>query len=67
MEAQLAVRGIEVPPLLVIVALLAGEQIGGVAGVFLAVPVAAALKIILAEATSESRSSLPATAHEPDK
>ena len=59
--------GIEVPPLLVIVALLAGEQVGGVAGIFLAVPVAAALKILLVEATNASHSSLPANAHEPDK
>ena len=59
--------GIEVPPLLVIVALLAGEQVGGVAGIFLAVPVAAALKIILVEATNASNGSLPASALGPDK
>lgn len=41
--------GIEVSPLLVIVSLLAGEQVGGVAGIFLAVPVAAAVKIIVGE------------------
>jgi predicted PurR-regulated permease PerM len=41
--------GIEVPPLLVILVLLAGEQIGGVAGIFLAVPAVAALRIIADE------------------
>jgi len=43
--------GIEVPPLLVILGLLAGEQVGGTAGIFLAVPVIAAFKIILAQVT----------------
>jgi predicted PurR-regulated permease PerM len=43
--------GIEVPPLLVILALLAGEQVGGVAGIFLAVPLAAAMRIVFAEVT----------------
>lgn len=46
--------GIEVSPLLVIVALLAGEQVGGVAGIFLALPVAASLKIILAETATNA-------------
>jgi predicted PurR-regulated permease PerM len=41
---------VEVPPLLVILGLLAGEQLGGVAGLFLSVPVVAALKIILIRA-----------------
>jgi predicted PurR-regulated permease PerM len=39
-------EGLEVSPLFVIIGLLAGEQLGGVAGIFLAVPVIAALKII---------------------
>ena len=47
--------GMEVSPLLVIMALLAGEQAGGVAGIFLAVPVAAALKIILVEAATNAK------------
>jgi len=41
---------VEVPPLLVILGLLAGEQLGGVAGMFLSVPVVAALKIIVIRA-----------------
>jgi predicted PurR-regulated permease PerM len=39
-------KGLEVSPLLVIIGLLAGDQIGGVVGIFLAVPVMAAAKVI---------------------
>jgi predicted PurR-regulated permease PerM len=39
-------EGLEVSPLLVIIGLLAGDQLGGVAGIFLAVPALAALRII---------------------
>jgi predicted PurR-regulated permease PerM len=35
-----------VSPLLVIVGLLAGDQLGGVVGIFLAVPVMAAVKVV---------------------
>jgi predicted PurR-regulated permease PerM len=48
--------GIEVPPLLVILGLLAGEQAGGIAGIFLAVPVVAAVKIIYLQITANGRS-----------
>lgn len=41
---------VEVPPLLVILGLLAGGQLGGAAGMFLSVPVMAALKIIVIRA-----------------
>ncbi len=47
--------GIEVPPLLVILGLLAGEQVAGVAGIFLAVPVLAALRIIYLQLTVNAR------------
>lgn len=47
--------GIEVPPLLVILGLLAGEQAGGVVGIFLAVPVVAAVKIIYFQITANAR------------
>lgn len=40
-------EGVEVSPLLVIVGLLFGDEIGGVAGIFLSVPLMAALKIIV--------------------
>ncbi|MCC8400543.1 AI-2E family transporter [Paraburkholderia sp. MMS20-SJTN17] len=43
-------EGVEVSPFLVIVGLLAGDQLGGVAGIFLAVPVIAALKIVVSRA-----------------
>lgn len=39
-------EGVEVSPLMVIIGLLAGDQLGGVAGIFLSVPVMAAFKII---------------------
>lgn len=43
-------EGVEVSPLMVIVGLLAGDQLGGVAGIFLSVPVMAAVKIIFVRA-----------------
>jgi predicted PurR-regulated permease PerM len=39
-------RGIELPPLAVIVAVLAGAELGGIAGVFLAVPAAAIASVV---------------------
>lgn len=47
--------GVEVPPLLVLFGLLAGEEIGGVVGIFLSVPVLAAGKIIATSITREYR------------
>jgi predicted PurR-regulated permease PerM len=43
-------EGVEVSPFLVIVGLLAGDQLGGVAGIFLAVPVIAMLRIVIGRA-----------------
>ena len=40
-------EGVEVSPLLVIIGLLAGDELAGVAGIFLSVPVLAAIKIVL--------------------
>lgn len=45
-------EGVEVSPLLVIVGLLVGDQIGGVAGIFLSVPVMAAIKIVVIRASA---------------
>ena len=45
-------EGVEVSPLFVIIGLLVGDQIGGVAGIFLSVPVMAALKIIVTRASA---------------
>jgi predicted PurR-regulated permease PerM len=41
-------EGVEVHPVLVIVGILAGEQIGGVPGMFLAIPILAAAKLLIA-------------------
>jgi predicted PurR-regulated permease PerM len=48
-------EGVEVSPFLVIVGLLAGDQLGGVAGIFLSVPTMAALKIILVRARAAGK------------
>ena len=45
--------GVEVPPLLVLFGLLAGEEIGGVVGIFLSVPTLAAGKIIATQIAGE--------------
>ena len=48
-------EGVEVSPLLVIVGLLAGDEIAGVAGIFLSVPVLAGIKIILVRVRGAQR------------
>lgn len=48
-------EGVTVSPLLVLFGLLAGEEIGGVAGIFLSVPVLAALKIFVKRIAQEQR------------
>lgn len=53
-------EGVEVSPFLVIVGLLAGDQLGGVAGIFLAVPTIAMLKIIIGRARAFSASNAAA-------
>lgn len=50
-------EGVEVSPLLVIVGLLVGDEIGGVAGIFLSVPLMAAVKIIVGHAWAAHRAS----------
>lgn len=52
-------EGVEVSPLLVIVGLLVGEELGGVAGIFLSVPVMAAIKIILVRARASAKAQMP--------
>jgi predicted PurR-regulated permease PerM len=47
--------GVAVPPLLVLFGLLAGEEIGGVVGIFLSVPTLAATKIIAMQIAKELR------------
>lgn len=56
-------EGVEVSPLLVIIGLLVGEELGGVAGIFLSVPVMAAMKIIMVRARASVKAQeLPSTA-----
>lgn len=45
----------EISPLMVIVGLLAGEQLGGIAGIFLSIPTLAALKMLFIRARAYSR------------
>ncbi len=47
--------GVEVPPLLVLFGVLAGEQIAGVPGMFFSVPVIAILRVILVRIEREQR------------
>jgi predicted PurR-regulated permease PerM len=52
-------EGVEVSPVLVVFGLLAGDELAGVAGIFLSVPVLAAAKIVLHRVRSR-RETLPA-------
>jgi predicted PurR-regulated permease PerM len=51
-------EGVEVHPVLVILGLLAGEEIGGVAGMFLAIPLLAAAKVTMERIRGMSKSPL---------
>jgi predicted PurR-regulated permease PerM len=53
-------KNLEVKPLAVVFALMVGGQVGGVAGVYLAVPIVAVLRIVWLECFSAQNSS---TAH----
>ncbi|GAC1423205.1 MAG: hypothetical protein NVSMB6_24510 [Burkholderiaceae bacterium] len=57
-------EGVEVSPLLVIVGLLVGDKIAGVAGIFLSVPVMAALKIVISRAWVSQKASVIAVTEE---
>jgi predicted PurR-regulated permease PerM len=39
-------EGVDVPPILVVFGLLAGEELAGIAGIFLSVPFLAALRMV---------------------
>lgn len=54
-------EGVEVSPLLVIIGLLVGEELGGVAGIFLSVPVMAAIKIIVVRARASQQAREPSS------
>jgi len=53
-------RGIELPPGLVIFAILAGGELAGPVGMFLAVPVVAAARIIWRDSQEEAQAADPA-------
>ncbi len=57
-------EGVEVSPLMVILGLLAGDQLGGVAGIFLSVPVMAALKIVFTRASAAQKARRASEARE---
>jgi predicted PurR-regulated permease PerM len=46
LNPMLMSEGVEVSPLLIIVGLLAGDELAGVTGIFLSVPVLAAIKVL---------------------
>jgi predicted PurR-regulated permease PerM len=54
--------GVALPPLLILFGLLAGEELAGVAGIFLSVPVLAAAKIAILRISQERRLAAPAVA-----
>lgn len=58
-------EGIELHPLLVILGALAGEQVGGVMGMFLSVPVLAAARVLLVRIRKLQQTPFPAAAVAP--
>jgi predicted PurR-regulated permease PerM len=55
-------EGVEVSPLMVIIGLLAGEQLGGVVGIFLSVPVMAAARLVFLRVRDARAAEVAATA-----
>jgi predicted PurR-regulated permease PerM len=55
LSPQLMKRGVELHPLAVIFGVFAGGEIGGVAGIFLSVPVLALFRLVLKSATANVR------------
>ena len=60
LQPMLLGKGVELPPLVVIFAVLAGEQIGGIVGAFLAIPVAATLRVVLVRYRKQHPPVMPA-------
>jgi predicted PurR-regulated permease PerM len=50
-------EGVHVPPILVVFGLLAGDELAGVAGIFLSVPFLAAARIVIARVRTERAAS----------
>ena len=63
LQPHLMSSGVALHPLLVIFGVLAGEQIGGVAGMFLSIPVLAILRVIYVRILKARRSSALAGLH----
>lgn len=63
LQPHLMSSGVELHPLLVIFGVLAGEQIGGVAGMFLSIPVLAILRVIYVRILKARRQSVLAELH----
>ena len=59
-------EGVTVPPLMVLLGLVAGDEISGVVGVFLSVPVLAAAKIFVKRIAEEWQRKHPEMEHDPD-
>ncbi|MEO8628468.1 MAG: AI-2E family transporter [Betaproteobacteria bacterium] len=57
--------GVEISPLIVLFGLLAGEELAGVAGIFLSVPVLAAAKIVIFRITQVGAAQLPRYTRKP--
>jgi predicted PurR-regulated permease PerM len=57
LNPMLMSEGVEISPLLVILGIIAGEHLGGVAGIFISVPLIAALKIVLIRASHQDATS----------
>ncbi|MDB5820149.1 MAG: family transporter [Rhizobacter sp.] len=62
LNPKLMSEGVKIPPLLVLFGLLAGEEIGGVVGIFLSVPVLATAKILILRIAQANRRSKVASA-----
>lgn len=60
LQPMLLGKGVELPPLVVIFAVLAGEQVGGIVGAFLAIPIAATLRVILVRYRKQHPAAVPA-------
>jgi predicted PurR-regulated permease PerM len=58
--------GVKLPPLLVLFGLLAGEELGGIPGIFLSVPVLAVARKVVQRLEEESKRETHATAPRPD-
>ena len=52
LSPRLMSRGVELHPLLIILGILAGEEVGGIAGIFLSVPILALMRLVYRRVTA---------------